>query len=94
MDSAERPNLLFDTLEDDPETTCPRCAVVMQKVRLEAGEAELTVDRCDTCRGFWLDAGETGSLFVFLEERLPIRTVVWIVAAIAVGVALLLVLVR
>lgn len=33
---------------------CPRCA---GKLREESFD-EVTIDRCDTCNGIWLDAGE------------------------------------
>jgi hypothetical protein len=61
----------------------------MRKVGFESRGAELTVDRCESCKGFWLDAGETGALFVFLEERLPVRRAVWALAALAAVLVLL-----
>ena len=62
---------------------CPRCETGMRKVRFESGGAQLTADRCGSCRGFWLDKGEAGSLFVFLQESLPIRRRIWMLAAAA-----------
>ena len=85
--AAERPSF-FRAAGLDPEISCPRCAVAMQKVRFESGAAELTADRCETCNGFWLDSGETGALFVFLEEHFPIRPSVWAVVALALGLGL------
>jgi Zn-finger nucleic acid-binding protein len=60
---------------------CPRCDAGMRSVRFESGGAQVTADRCARCMGFWLDKGEAGSLFVFLQESLPVRRKVWIVAA-------------
>lgn len=89
MDAAERP-VLFHADASDPDIECPRCNVAMEKVRFESGGAELTADRCATCKGFWFDAGETGALFVFLEERLPVRGIVWALVVAALGLGLLL----
>jgi hypothetical protein len=61
----------------------------MQKVRFESSGNELTADRCEACRGFWLDSGETGGLFVFAEERLPIRPAVWALVAVVLVLGLL-----
>ena len=88
MDAAERP-VFFDVDGTDPGIECPRCGVAMEKVRFESAGAELTADRCATCKGFWLDAGETGALFVFLEERLPVRWIVWALVAVGLGLGLL-----
>jgi len=88
MTAAERPTF-FDTTGGDPELTCPRCRVIMQKVQFQSGDAALTADRCSSCQGFWLDTGESGSLFVFLEEKLPIRGSVWAILGIAVALGLL-----
>jgi Zn-finger nucleic acid-binding protein len=62
---------------------CPRCDTGMRSVRFESGGAQVTADRCGRCHGFWLDKGEAGSLFVFLQESLPVRRKVWIVASVA-----------
>jgi Zn-finger nucleic acid-binding protein len=84
MEAVERPTF-FQVEGADLQVECPRCRTTMEKVRFESGGAELTADRCATCKGFWLDAGETGALFVFLEERLPVRRAVWVLAIVGIG---------
>lgn len=88
--AATRPNL-FESLGSDPEIACPRCSVAMEKVRFSSGGAQLIADRCQQCGGYWLDAGETGALFVFLDEQLASRGVVWGAWAVAVGLLALVV---
>lgn len=83
----ERPSF-FHAAGSDPELACPRCGIAMQKVRFETGGTELTADRCGNCEGFWLDPGEAGSLFVFLEENLPVRGKVWALVALALALGL------
>ena len=78
----------FREVEGDSALACPRCGVDMHKVRFESRGAEALADRCGKCRGFWLDAGETGALFLFLEENLPVRRVVWAWLAVVLGLAL------
>jgi Zn-finger nucleic acid-binding protein len=78
----------FREVEGDSAIACPRCGVAMHKVRFESRGAEAMADRCGKCSGFWLDSGETGALFVFLEENLPVRRVVWAWVAVALGLAL------
>jgi Zn-finger nucleic acid-binding protein len=82
LEAAER-STFFRPTGGDPKLACPRCGVTMQKVGFESRGAQLTADRCEACKGFWLDAGETGALFVFLEERLPVRRAVWALVALA-----------
>ena len=78
----------FHASDRDPEIACPRCGIVMPKVWFESGNAEVTADRCENCHGLWLDSGETGALFAFLEERLPIRRNVWVLVATSLGLGL------
>jgi Zn-finger nucleic acid-binding protein len=85
--AVERPSF-FHAAGSDPDLACPRCGIAMQKVLFETGGTELTADRCETCEGFWLDPGEAGSLFVFLEENLPVRGGVWALVAVAFAVGL------
>jgi Zn-finger nucleic acid-binding protein len=87
MAAAERP-VFLPVDEGDPPLTCPRCGVEMQKVSFESHGTRITADRCEKCKGLWLDPGEEGSLFVFLEEKLPIRGFVWAIVAV-VGLGLL-----
>ena len=37
---------------------CPKCEGTLRPVIVE----EVTIDRCDTCQGIWLDEGELESL--------------------------------
>jgi Zn-finger nucleic acid-binding protein len=64
----------------DAELSCPRCGIRMKKVRFDSRGSEVVADRCETCAGLWLDAGEQGAMLVFIEQSLPIRPVVAIVA--------------
>jgi Zn-finger nucleic acid-binding protein len=48
---------------EDQRLLCPRCAgvKVLEKVH-PRGHKELVIDKCPTCRGFWLDRGELEKL--------------------------------
>ena len=50
------------TAEDD-KLLCPRCegVKVLEKVH-PRGHKELIIDKCPSCRGFWLDRGELEKL--------------------------------
>jgi uncharacterized protein len=37
---------------------CPKCAGTLVETTIE----DVTIDRCDTCQGVWLDAGELETL--------------------------------
>jgi uncharacterized protein len=43
--------------------TCPRCNAVLAELDRDG----ITIDRCDRCRGIWLDRGE-------LEKLLTLRS--------------------
>jgi len=83
--TAERSSFYRDA-GSEATLVCPRCDTRMRSVRFASGGAEVTADRCGSCKGFWLDKGEAGSLFVFLQESLPVRKNVWIAAALALAV--------
>lgn len=44
---------------DDPNTghTCPRCSTPLYRVGF-LGRADIALEKCDDCNGFWLDGGE------------------------------------
>ncbi len=44
--------------EAAPIMQCPRCTGKLHEVNVES----LRLDRCDTCQGVWLDAGELAHL--------------------------------
>ncbi|HET7232473.1 MAG TPA: zf-TFIIB domain-containing protein [Longimicrobium sp.] len=50
---------------------CPVClGVMMDRVRLGEGEAELEIDHCTRCGGVWFDAGEVERLRAFPSAEL------------------------
>lgn len=44
---------------------CPRCSMPM----VELDRDGITLDRCDRCRGIWLDRGELEKLLAQVPER-------------------------
>jgi Zn-finger nucleic acid-binding protein len=46
---------------------CPKCLTTTVNLPFEA---DLTVDRCETCKGIWMDKGELAR-FANLKEDLP-----------------------
>ena len=53
--------------EDTPTLTCPRCASSMAAVTVQR-LADLVLDRCPSCGGFWLDAGELPALQAYVAR--------------------------
>src|SRR5687768_5446116 len=47
-----------------PHPNCPRCGAGMHGVSFSAENAKVQADRCASCGGLWLDAGELGSIGV------------------------------
>ena len=47
---------------------CPKCNKTLRSIKYEA--QLLTVDRCDSCKGLWLDKGELAQ-YANAEEDLP-----------------------
>lgn len=45
---------------------CPRCA---KDTLVELDRGEVTIDRCERCRGVWLDRGELEKLLATAEPR-------------------------
>jgi Zn-finger nucleic acid-binding protein len=55
--------MAFVSRQDRWKLTCPADSGVMEAVRLGVGTPlEVTLDRCSTCGGIWLDAGELDKL--------------------------------
>lgn len=53
--------------------TCPRCeGKALDRVRF-IGHSEITLDRCSSCGGFWLDGGEIDSINRELKETMPVH---------------------
>jgi Zn-finger nucleic acid-binding protein len=50
-----------------PVLKCPRCNRAMER-REHGGCSQILIDVCPSCRGIWLDAGETSALEVFFER--------------------------
>ena len=46
---------------------CPRCGTSMTPVTVQR-LSELVLDRCPTCAGFWLDAGELPALQAYVAR--------------------------
>lgn len=40
----------------EKELKCPSCGATMQKIRIE--RTDVTIDKCPSCLGIWLDRGE------------------------------------
>lgn len=61
-------------LEDVDQTSiCPKCDVEMTPVNY-GGDSGIIIDRCDTCRGVWLQQGElekTQMVVESWEDNLP-----------------------
>ena len=49
---------------------CPRC---QSSVLLEVDRDDITIDRCDRCRGIWLDRGELEKLLARGKDETPRR---------------------
>ncbi len=55
--------MAFVSRQDRWKLTCPADSGVMEAVRLGVGTPlEVTLDRCTTCGGIWLDSGELDKL--------------------------------
>ena len=50
--------------QKDPIINCPKCGVKMRKL----GATACVVDRCESCFGIWLDAGERHKLMEAKHE--------------------------
>jgi Zn-finger nucleic acid-binding protein len=70
----------FSSQERDPSASqpqgarpCPRCGSVnLAKVRF-LGASSILLDRCPSCGGFWLGAGELELIDRELEQIMPVR---------------------
>jgi len=49
---------------------CPRCGGNMAKAVYDYSSG-IKVDRCDRCRGIWLDRGELGRLRAYTQRKIP-----------------------
>jgi len=49
--------LAFRDAKSSRKIDCPKCRVALSALSPEE-DAELEIDRCPTCHGFWLDKGE------------------------------------
>ena len=41
---------------------CPKCEATMEEHSLSTLKGQVTVDRCNSCRGLWFDIGEAEAL--------------------------------
>ncbi len=60
------------TVDHTKRLNCPKCSDVVMMRHFSSVKKEVEVDECPACGGFWLDAGELGSirsLFDTEEER-------------------------
>jgi len=53
---------------DEPVRQCPRCRETALRKVLYLGDADLVLDYCANCGGFWLDAGELDWISKDLRE--------------------------
>ncbi len=71
---SQRPRQLKSLLEEPllspwpSRIRCPRCQIPLEKGGL--GSPDLLIDRCATCNGLWLDAGERARLDQVASTRL------------------------
>lgn len=49
---------------------CPKCARKMAKAVYDY-RSGIKVDRCEECRGIWLDRGELGRLRAYIRKKIP-----------------------
>ena len=61
-------DLRLTVVEALSELLCPRCSARMATMNPD-DHAELAIDRCPTCHGLWLDAGELARLHVVAVEH-------------------------
>jgi hypothetical protein len=62
------------TVDHTERLNCPKCSDVVMMRHFSSVKKEVEVDECPACGGFWLDAGELGSirsLFDTEEEGRP-----------------------
>jgi Zn-finger nucleic acid-binding protein len=68
---------LFDEtrrLHEDAASSriCPRCATPM--IRLQYEHSKVTIDKCETCGGVWLDQNELQAIVAYLEQLVVTET--------------------
>jgi uncharacterized protein len=48
------------------ETTCPKCSKKMQSLKYM--KSNVVIDKCPTCKGVWLEAGELAKIVNYLKD--------------------------
>jgi Zn-finger nucleic acid-binding protein len=72
--------LHFDPFGEDAEQLsvasegkeCPKCAKRMSSLKYM--DSQITIDKCSSCKGVWLDPGEFAKILKYLEERVCAET--------------------